>query len=367
MVNSPCIKRCEFDKENQICTGCFRTLEELRKWRTMTDPEKAAALNRILLSESEAVKMKKVEAYKCSSCRKIFLKEASAIACENRHNKKRRIARAAASKKNKIECLRSEFKNSLTSLEQFCPALESLAEKLGYGLKISISSSQIKLHHSSHCIPGGYSYRYDVWKDKDDAENERLGNHLAYKIRVGGKFTQTRNGKLGKVYEPLRSSYTKGVAKSFCDFISYFVSGVYTRSGCENSGSFGYDMIMFISDFPNINEFNDLIPYRDHYEDYIKLKRCEKKFLARKSELSEEYKEYFYFKRFSDPAWASRNAEIKRLDSEMISIRERKDILSKKINIISKDLDDERPARTTPEEKYSFDRELFLRMRKYYK
>lgn len=33
---SPCIKVCVLN-ENDICTGCFRTLEEIKLWTKMTD------------------------------------------------------------------------------------------------------------------------------------------------------------------------------------------------------------------------------------------------------------------------------------------------------------------------------------------
>ena len=47
MVKSPCIRECIFDNEHEVCTGCLRTLKELRAWRTMTDEEKQAVLDRI--------------------------------------------------------------------------------------------------------------------------------------------------------------------------------------------------------------------------------------------------------------------------------------------------------------------------------
>ena len=52
MVESPCIKKCDFNEELEVCTGCLRTIKELRSWRTMTDAEKQDVLDRIQL-ESE--------------------------------------------------------------------------------------------------------------------------------------------------------------------------------------------------------------------------------------------------------------------------------------------------------------------------
>jgi predicted Fe-S protein YdhL (DUF1289 family) len=47
MIKSPCIRECIFDEESDVCTGCLRTIKELRAWRTMTDAEKQDVLDRI--------------------------------------------------------------------------------------------------------------------------------------------------------------------------------------------------------------------------------------------------------------------------------------------------------------------------------
>ncbi len=38
---SPCIRQCCLDKQD-ICVGCYRTLEEIVKWSTCTDRQKIA-------------------------------------------------------------------------------------------------------------------------------------------------------------------------------------------------------------------------------------------------------------------------------------------------------------------------------------
>ena len=43
-VPSPCIRVCVLDEGGRICTGCFRTLEEIASWGTLD----AAAKRRIL-------------------------------------------------------------------------------------------------------------------------------------------------------------------------------------------------------------------------------------------------------------------------------------------------------------------------------
>ncbi|MBL0953786.1 MAG: DUF1289 domain-containing protein [Leptospira sp.] len=39
---SPCIKICMMDPESGFCAGCYRTIEEIGAWSSMTDEEKEA-------------------------------------------------------------------------------------------------------------------------------------------------------------------------------------------------------------------------------------------------------------------------------------------------------------------------------------
>lgn len=39
-VPSPCISVCRMDEHNAVCTGCLRSLDEIRVWSTSTDSEK---------------------------------------------------------------------------------------------------------------------------------------------------------------------------------------------------------------------------------------------------------------------------------------------------------------------------------------
>ncbi|WP_072781919.1 DUF1289 domain-containing protein [Duganella sacchari] len=36
-VKSPCIELCKFDGKTGACIGCWRTREECRQWKKMTD------------------------------------------------------------------------------------------------------------------------------------------------------------------------------------------------------------------------------------------------------------------------------------------------------------------------------------------
>ena len=44
MVESPCIAVCRIDLSKEVCAGCYRTLEEIARWRNMTDIERKAVL-----------------------------------------------------------------------------------------------------------------------------------------------------------------------------------------------------------------------------------------------------------------------------------------------------------------------------------
>jgi uncharacterized protein len=36
-VESPCLDICKFDRKADLCVGCFRTTDEIRRWRKFTD------------------------------------------------------------------------------------------------------------------------------------------------------------------------------------------------------------------------------------------------------------------------------------------------------------------------------------------
>jgi len=46
-LRSPCIKVCIPDNENVYCTGCDRTLDEIREWWVLSDEDKRKILERI--------------------------------------------------------------------------------------------------------------------------------------------------------------------------------------------------------------------------------------------------------------------------------------------------------------------------------
>ncbi|HYH39997.1 MAG TPA: DUF1289 domain-containing protein [Azospirillum sp.] len=45
-TENPCVKACSFDKAD-LCRACFRTLEEARHWKRLSDGEKEAINRRV--------------------------------------------------------------------------------------------------------------------------------------------------------------------------------------------------------------------------------------------------------------------------------------------------------------------------------
>jgi predicted Fe-S protein YdhL (DUF1289 family) len=43
-VPSPCVSVCQIDKASASCSGCKRTLDEIRDWMIMTAEEKRSVL-----------------------------------------------------------------------------------------------------------------------------------------------------------------------------------------------------------------------------------------------------------------------------------------------------------------------------------
>lgn len=50
-VPSPCRKLCALDPATRICTGCGRTLDEIARWSSMSDTERAAVAARLSLAD----------------------------------------------------------------------------------------------------------------------------------------------------------------------------------------------------------------------------------------------------------------------------------------------------------------------------
>ena len=47
MIESPCIRVCTLDAAGDLCLGCFRTLDEIGAWSSLSDPERRHVLERL--------------------------------------------------------------------------------------------------------------------------------------------------------------------------------------------------------------------------------------------------------------------------------------------------------------------------------
>lgn len=45
MTDSPCIQICQIDADHDICIGCFRTLDEIAAWGSMTPQARRAVMD----------------------------------------------------------------------------------------------------------------------------------------------------------------------------------------------------------------------------------------------------------------------------------------------------------------------------------
>ena len=44
MIASPCINVCKMDAQSGLCTGCFRTIDEITVWSRIDDRRRLAIL-----------------------------------------------------------------------------------------------------------------------------------------------------------------------------------------------------------------------------------------------------------------------------------------------------------------------------------
>jgi predicted Fe-S protein YdhL (DUF1289 family) len=50
---SPCVRLCRIEPESQLCWGCGRSLDEIARWTTMSEGEKALIWQRLVLSPKD--------------------------------------------------------------------------------------------------------------------------------------------------------------------------------------------------------------------------------------------------------------------------------------------------------------------------
>ncbi|WP_108501821.1 DUF1289 domain-containing protein [Paracoccus indicus] len=47
MTESPCIRICQIDPDQDLCIGCFRTLAEIAAWGSMSPAARKAVMARL--------------------------------------------------------------------------------------------------------------------------------------------------------------------------------------------------------------------------------------------------------------------------------------------------------------------------------
>lgn len=47
MIETPCIKVCEIDRKTGFCRGCARTLDEIARWASLSDEERATIMREL--------------------------------------------------------------------------------------------------------------------------------------------------------------------------------------------------------------------------------------------------------------------------------------------------------------------------------
>lgn len=47
MIESPCVKVCMLDACSSLCLGCGRSIDEIARWSTMSDAERARVMGEL--------------------------------------------------------------------------------------------------------------------------------------------------------------------------------------------------------------------------------------------------------------------------------------------------------------------------------
>jgi predicted Fe-S protein YdhL (DUF1289 family) len=54
LIASPCTKVCVMDEATGLCRGCYRTLDEIARWGTMSDGERSAVVAELPARRADA-------------------------------------------------------------------------------------------------------------------------------------------------------------------------------------------------------------------------------------------------------------------------------------------------------------------------
>lgn len=47
MYITPCVQVCRIDVESRVCSGCGRTIDEIREWTSYTEEERMTIMKRL--------------------------------------------------------------------------------------------------------------------------------------------------------------------------------------------------------------------------------------------------------------------------------------------------------------------------------
>jgi hypothetical protein len=56
VVKSPCINQCSLNPATGICTGCFRTIDEIVAWAAMSNEQRIAVIKQLAYRRKAAGK-----------------------------------------------------------------------------------------------------------------------------------------------------------------------------------------------------------------------------------------------------------------------------------------------------------------------
>jgi predicted Fe-S protein YdhL (DUF1289 family) len=55
MIESPCVKICTLDARSGLCLGCRRSIDEIARWSSMDDAERARIMAQLPARDAPAV------------------------------------------------------------------------------------------------------------------------------------------------------------------------------------------------------------------------------------------------------------------------------------------------------------------------
>ncbi len=54
VIESPCVEVCQLRKGENVCKGCFRTLEEIARWTGMTSKQRRQIMKELPMRKTAA-------------------------------------------------------------------------------------------------------------------------------------------------------------------------------------------------------------------------------------------------------------------------------------------------------------------------